>query len=105
MADMMEIAFEDQMSAQGINHIEKQRADLELGAFSGVQIMFTFDFEMGITFTQYMFILHDGNHLWIGQLTASDPADIEKAHSIITQATPKEVQTTDPTIDEPGDGQ
>lgn len=87
MADMMEITFEDQMKSQGqAVEIKTERRELKLGVFEGVELEFTISHNTGITIKQWILILHDGTHIWNGQLTAHSAEDIEIAHKIIEQA-------------------
>lgn len=86
-AEMMEITFEDQMKKQGIvSDIQKKLTDIELGPFEGIELEFIITQPAGIAVRQYMFILHDGDQSWNGQLTASSENDIIRAHAIMEKA-------------------
>lgn len=87
MSDMMEITLEDQLKEKlKATDVQKKRTELDLGPFKGTQIEFTLKTPNGLTLRQYMFILHDGEDTWSGQLTAHGKDDIAKAHMILKNA-------------------
>ena len=87
MVDMMAVTFEDQMSQQSnISDIQQTRHEVDLGPFTGTELEFVITHSAGLTIRQYIFVLHDGNRAWNGQLSANSTQDISRARMIMKSA-------------------
>lgn len=94
MADMMEISFEESLAEKsGLELVSTKREADRWGLFTGEQLAADLKSPDGFELTNYMFILHDGERIWNGQLSGADKTGIVQAVKILSST--QQIQTTE----------
>jgi len=71
------------LKIEGVSTLDRDDGDIASGQFAGKEILFTLEMSDGKTVYQAMYILWDGTRLWQGQLTGSQPKDLDMVRVLL----------------------